>query len=261
MLKSIPLKRIPEKSFVEIFFYPDWVIAIYSLSLYFHFYRMAMELIKIYQGNLVDARDLWEFLEVKTQFNKWIGRMLDYGFEEGKEFWTNLSKTSIQGGRPGKEYFLSIQTAKEICMLQRNEKGKEARKYFIQAEETLKQLNESKRFAAFNKLETSKQKFKETILSLGLSDQDYIQIDFSGRRVLFNGTPIEDEQLNRVLLVSRDLATEMSHYNTLKKGLASKKDITDETEKNHAEIRNTLMERGITPEELSPEEDIKRLKN
>ena len=87
----------------------------------------------------VNARDLHKALEVKTQFNKWIERMIEYGFVDGTDFWSFLSKTS-SGGRPSVEYNLTISTAKEIAMLQRNEKGKQVRNYFIQVEERYKEL-------------------------------------------------------------------------------------------------------------------------
>lgn len=82
----------------------------------------------------VSARELHEFLQVKTAFKDWFPRMCEYGFEEGVEFCSFLSETSEQGGRPAKDAQLTIEMAKEICMLQRNERGKSARQYFIQLE-------------------------------------------------------------------------------------------------------------------------------
>ena len=61
--------------------------------------------------------------------------MLDYGFEENIDYLFSLKNEqnpNSLGGRPSKDYFLSIETAKEISMLQRTEKGKEARRYFIE---------------------------------------------------------------------------------------------------------------------------------
>lgn len=81
----------------------------------------------------VSARDLHIALEVETRFNDWFSRMCEYGFEEGKDFYSFLSKTQT-GGRPSKDAELTIEMAKEICMLQRTEKGKLARQYFIQLE-------------------------------------------------------------------------------------------------------------------------------
>ena len=81
----------------------------------------------------VFARDLHAFLEVETRFNDWFPRMCEYGFEEGKDFYSFLSKTQ-NGGRPSRDAELTIDMAKEICMLQRNEKGKIARRYFVELE-------------------------------------------------------------------------------------------------------------------------------
>lgn len=80
----------------------------------------------------VSARDLHEFLEVKTAYKDWFPRMCEYGFSEGQDFCSILSEST--GGRPAQDAVLSIDMAKEICMLQRNEKGKRARQYFIQLE-------------------------------------------------------------------------------------------------------------------------------
>ncbi|SPD94474.1 Phage antirepressor protein KilAC domain protein [Leuconostoc suionicum] len=101
------------------------------------------EIIKINQNEQgeaqVSARDLHKALNVKARFNDWITRMIEYGFTEDVDFYSFLSKTS-NGGRPSVEYNLTISTAKEIAMLQRNEKGKQVRNYFIQVEERYKQL-------------------------------------------------------------------------------------------------------------------------
>ena len=83
--------------------------------------------------NSVNARDLHAFLEVKTEFKNWIARRIeDYDFTEGKDFGSFLTEST--GGRPAKEYALTIDMAKEISMVERNEKGKEARAYFIECE-------------------------------------------------------------------------------------------------------------------------------
>jgi anti-repressor protein len=98
-----------------------------------------MELIKIYNRNnqrLVDARELHEFLEVQTRFNDWIAlRISKYGFIENQDyigFTENLVKPS--GGRPAIEYGLTLDMAKELSMVENNDKGRIARRYFIQKE-------------------------------------------------------------------------------------------------------------------------------
>lgn len=86
----------------------------------------------------ISARELHTFLEVNTRYNDWIKRMLEYGFEEGQDF-TLVSQKRVTNNpkNPNTElfdYLLTIEAAKEISMIQRNEKGKMARKYFIEIE-------------------------------------------------------------------------------------------------------------------------------
>nr|DAT31375.1 MAG TPA: hypothetical protein [Caudoviricetes sp.] len=93
------------------------------------------ELIKIsYDSDrpTVSGRDLHNFLEVKTSYKDWFPRMCDYGFKEGLDFCSFLSEST--GGRPATDHQLTIDMAKELCMIQRTEKGKQARQYFIQLE-------------------------------------------------------------------------------------------------------------------------------
>lgn len=96
------------------------------------------ELIKITTNEVgeptVLGRELHEFLGVTTRYNDWFPRMVEYGFTEGKDFYSFLSKTSETGGRPSTDHLLTIDMAKEICMIQRTEVGKQARQYFIQVE-------------------------------------------------------------------------------------------------------------------------------
>lgn len=80
----------------------------------------------------VNARELWEFLEVKSDFNNWIKRRIsDYDFKEGVDYSTIVKKNDRQ---TLKEYHISLDMAKELAMVERNEKGKQARQYFIAVE-------------------------------------------------------------------------------------------------------------------------------
>lgn len=93
------------------------------------------ELIKINYDTeqpTVSARELHEKLNIETPFKKWIDRMCEYGFEDGKDFWTKMSEST--GGRPSTEYNLTIDMAKQICMIQRTPEGRECRQYFIDLE-------------------------------------------------------------------------------------------------------------------------------
>jgi len=97
-----------------------------------------IELIKITEQNgqkVVSARDLHNYLEIDTPLSMWMPRMIEYGFDEGKDFITFLLEST--GGRPSTDYALTLDMAKEISMLQRSEKGKTARQYFIACEKKL----------------------------------------------------------------------------------------------------------------------------
>ena len=94
------------------------------------------ELIPIQYENekpTVSGRELHAALEIETRYNDWFLRMCEFGFQEGKDFCSILSKSS--GGRPGTDHAVTIPMAKELCMLQRTAKGKQCREYFISCEE------------------------------------------------------------------------------------------------------------------------------
>lgn len=82
------------------------------------------------------ARELHKELEVGTRFNDWFPRMCDYGFEEGMDYIAITQKrVTAQGNETTyKDYQITIDMAKEIAMLQRNEKGKAIRKKLIELE-------------------------------------------------------------------------------------------------------------------------------
>ena len=83
----------------------------------------------------ISGRQLHMKLNVKTRYNDWFSRMVEYGFVEGTDFYSNLSKTSSDGGRPSTDHILTLNMAKEIAMLQRTPEGQEIRRYLIKVEE------------------------------------------------------------------------------------------------------------------------------
>lgn len=100
------------------------------------------ELIKVTYDNdrpVVSARELHDFLEVETPYRIWFPRMQEYGFTEGSDFnpYKNV-RVQMEGNRTVNrevdDAALTIDMAKEICMIQRSDKGKQARQYFIQLE-------------------------------------------------------------------------------------------------------------------------------
>ncbi len=71
----------------------------------------------------VDARDLYKHLNPGTEFKDWMPRRIeDYDFEEGKDFCSFLGEST--GGRPPKEYIVSIDMAKELAMVERTPQGR-----------------------------------------------------------------------------------------------------------------------------------------
>lgn len=97
------------------------------------------ELIKInYEAETptVSARDLYAGLEITDRFSRWFERMSAYGFTEGNDFTSVKSSTLVNNGaeREITDYQISVDMAKQICMLQRSEKGKQYRQYFLDLE-------------------------------------------------------------------------------------------------------------------------------
>ena len=91
---------------------------------------------------LCNARDLYVSLRVGRVFATWItGRIEEYGFVEGEDFYSILSNTSkkSKGGRPTIEYHLTLDMAKELAMIENNEVGRQVRRYFIRAEAELRE--------------------------------------------------------------------------------------------------------------------------
>lgn len=92
------------------------------------------------QVRTVNARELHEQLQVASDFRNWIkNRIQKYGFIENQDFVT-FGKNLPKLGRPQVDYFITIDMAKELCMVENNEQGRIARQYFIEKEKELRQL-------------------------------------------------------------------------------------------------------------------------
>ncbi|ENJ9496958.1 antA/AntB antirepressor family protein [Escherichia coli] len=112
---------------------------------------MTSQLIPVFNGTidneialLCNARDLHAFLGVKKVFAAWItNRISEYEFIENQDYilLSNLGKqTSGRGGHNRKDYHLTLDTAKELAMVERNEKGRQIRRYFIECEKKLRNI-------------------------------------------------------------------------------------------------------------------------
>lgn len=86
----------------------------------------------------VSGRDLYEELQIQTPYSMWIKRMFEYGFVENKDYWTDNKKVTRQDGaimpQTQIDHYLTLDMAKEIAMIQRNEIGKKIRQYLIEVE-------------------------------------------------------------------------------------------------------------------------------
>ncbi|ENT6300740.1 antA/AntB antirepressor family protein [Escherichia coli] len=108
---------------------------------------MTSQLIPVFNGTianettlLVNARDLHTFLGVGKRFASWITeRIEEYGFVENQDYIAISQKREIGYGRGKKDYHLTLDTAKETAMVERNEKGRQIRRYFIECEKKLRQ--------------------------------------------------------------------------------------------------------------------------
>lgn len=115
---------------------------------------MEQELIKTFKkddGSIaVDGRDLHDFLGVETPYTMWINRMMGYGFAENVDFSVfnkNVNDDTAFGGtRKMKDHALTLDMAKELSMIQRTPKGKQARQYFINVEKKYNSLELPKTF-------------------------------------------------------------------------------------------------------------------
>ncbi|MCK3890756.1 phage antirepressor KilAC domain-containing protein [Streptococcus suis] len=84
------------------------------------------------QEPVVSGRQLHEALGVNSRYTTWFERMTEYGFVEGQDFFPNLGKST--GGRQAVDHVIKLDMAKEIAMIQRSDRGKQVRQYFIQIE-------------------------------------------------------------------------------------------------------------------------------
>ncbi|WP_105494378.1 antA/AntB antirepressor family protein [Escherichia coli] len=118
---------------------------------------MTSQFIPVFNGTisnetalLCNARDLHAFLGVKKVFAAWItNRISEYEFIENQDYilLSNLGKqTSGRGGHNRKDYHLTLDTAKELAMVERNEKGRQIRRYFIECEKKLRSMQPAQQF-------------------------------------------------------------------------------------------------------------------
>ena len=94
---------------------------------------------------LCNARELHAFVESKQEYATWIkNRINEYGFIQDEDYLVITERTN---GRPRKEYHITLDMGKELGMVERNERGRQIRQYFIRCERTLKALQQPQQLA------------------------------------------------------------------------------------------------------------------
>jgi phage anti-repressor protein/arsenate reductase-like glutaredoxin family protein len=152
-------------------------------------------------GDKVDSRKLYAFLQVNERYNDWFSRMCEYGFVEGVDFYCKNSKSGNTMGRPAMNHELTISMAKEISMLQRNERGKQARLYFIRCEERSKQkpMTQSEIIAAMANQNVE----MERRMALTEAKQEQQAKEIQGIRETITIKPDDDWRSNTTKLINK----------------------------------------------------------
>ncbi|MCH3816265.1 antA/AntB antirepressor family protein [Campylobacter jejuni] len=134
--------------------------------------------------NSANAREIFQFLNSEQEYANWIkNRISHYNFIENQDYIIELVYTK---GRPRKEYYITLDMAKELCMVENNEKGRQARRYFIECEKRLKNLEQEKmQKLAFrqslgykSQLKQQKEKYENKIKALKYDLEKKKQLSF-----------------------------------------------------------------------------------
>ncbi len=134
--------------------------------------------------NSVNAREIYKYIKITSNFAEWINRRINhYNFIENQDYIIELVYTK---GRPRKEYYVTLDMAKELCMVENNEKGRQARRYFIECEKRLKNLEaEQMQKLAFrqslgykSQLKQQKEKYENKIKALQYDLENKKELSF-----------------------------------------------------------------------------------
>jgi anti-repressor protein len=151
--------------------------------------------------NSVNARDLWLFLESKQRFSDWIkNRIIKYGFAENVDYSyhkiMNASTQQIQMV----EYIISIDMAKELAMVENNNKGKQIRRYFIEIENQWRQSRSS-----FNLPKNYKEALQHLLIQVEENEKLQLEIKEQKPKVEFANSISDTENLTPISNVAKSL--------------------------------------------------------
>uniref|UniRef100_UPI00366E654D antA/AntB antirepressor family protein n=1 Tax=Campylobacter coli TaxID=195 RepID=UPI00366E654D len=134
--------------------------------------------------NSANAREIFQFLNSEQEYSNWIkNRISHYNFIENQDYIIEIVYTK---GRPRKEYYVTLDMAKELCMVENNEKGRQARRYFIECEKRLKNIEaEQMQKLAFrqslgykSQLKQQKEKYENKIKALKYDLENKKELSF-----------------------------------------------------------------------------------
>ena len=186
---------------------------------------MEKELIKITTNEdgqkLVSARELHEGLKVKSRFNDWMtNRIKKYGFEENLDY----TKILVQCKRGQNEYdfYITVDMAKELCMVENNELGRQFRKYFIEAEKQLKEIKKLDSYMIEDPIERAKRWIEEAEEKKYLMEDNIKkdeEIKVLKPKAEFTEKFLQDDTLYKATDIAKEVGMTATKFNKLLEGL------------------------------------------
>ena len=188
-------------------------------------------MLRINENKMINAKEIYSFVEVKTQFNKWIDRCIEYAdLQKGTDFWTVLGKST--GGRPALEYFFTINAAKEICIVSATAKAKELRRWLIglsnevetglrlSHEQVMEIIRMIKIFSVYEfrkqALEKNKENYVQNATILNKKGNLYAQFNIWRNEALNLGREVLEQRVKEYCLIEhRALPTKKLNTDTL----------------------------------------------
>ena len=192
---------------------------------------MEKELIKITTNEdgqkLVSARELHEGLKVKSKFNDWITkRITKYGFEENQDFILVTQKKVTNNPKnpytEQKDYVITVDMAKELCMVENNELGRQFRKYFIEAEKQLKEIKKLDSYMIEDPIERAKRWIEEAEERKALMEENIKkdeEIKVLKPKAEFTDKFLQDDTLYKATDIAKEVGMTATKFNKLLEGL------------------------------------------
>jgi anti-repressor protein len=155
---------------------------------------------------VISGRELHEFLGIDSNYTTWFKRMIEYGFESGKDFIPILEEST--GGRPSENHAIKLDMAKEISMIQRNEKGKQARQYFISIE---KEYNSPEKIMA-RALRIADQTINNLRLETKIKDQQIAELN---PKATYYDLVLQSKDLITITAIAQDFGMSAQKLNSI----------------------------------------------